>query len=78
MTTKMGRGYSYIASYIVGFFLQVKLVGKIYSLICMCRCLDELEDTKKALETAHMICSKATVSHTELQVEIPTLFQCIK
>ena len=42
------------------------------------RCLDELEDTKKALETAHMICSKATVAHTELQVEVPTLFQCIK
>jgi negative elongation factor C/D len=42
------------------------------------RCVDELEDTKKALETAHMICSKATVSHTELQVEVPTLFQCIK
>lgn len=43
-----------------------------------CRCVDELEDTKKALETAHMICSKATVAHTELQVEVPTLFQCIK
>jgi negative elongation factor C/D len=42
------------------------------------RCVDELEPTKKALETAHMICSKATVSHTELQVEVPTLFQCIK
>ena len=40
--------------------------------------MDELEDTKKALETAHLICSKATVSHTELQVEVPTLFQCIK
>lgn len=34
--------------------------------------------TKKAVETAHMICSRASASHAELQVEIPTLFEVMK
>ena len=40
--------------------------------------LVELEATKKAIETAQSICSRANDSHAELQVEIPTLFECIK
>jgi len=40
--------------------------------------LEDLEATKKAIETAHLICSRASDSHAELQVEIPTLFECIK
>lgn len=39
---------------------------------------EELEATKKAIETAHMICSRASDSHAELQVEVPTLFECIR
>lgn len=39
---------------------------------------EQFEQTKKAVETAHMICSRASVSHAELQVEIPTLFECMK
>ena len=39
---------------------------------------EELEATKKAIETAHMICSRASDSHAELQVEVPTLFDCIR
>lgn len=38
----------------------------------------EFQQTKKAVETAHVICSRASVSHAELQVEIPTLFECMK
>lgn len=41
-------------------------------------CLKEFQNTKKAIETAHMICSRASVSHAELQVEVPTLFECMK
>ena len=36
------------------------------------------QHTKKAVETAHLICSRASVSHAELQVEIPTIFECMK
>ena len=39
---------------------------------------EDFQQTKKAVETAHMICSRASVSHAELQVEIPTLFECMK
>ena len=39
---------------------------------------EELESTKKAIESAHMICSRASASHAELQVEIPTLFDVVK
>ena len=39
---------------------------------------EELESTKKAIESAHMICSRASASHAELQVEIPTLFEAVK
>jgi negative elongation factor C/D len=39
---------------------------------------EEFQHTKKAVETAHQICSRASVSHAELQVEIPTLFECMK
>ena len=39
---------------------------------------EELDSTKKAIESAHMICSRASASHAELQVEIPTLFEVIK
>ena len=41
-------------------------------------CLDEFQQTKKAIETAHFICSRASVSHAELQVEIPSLFNSMK
>ena len=40
--------------------------------------LTDLEATKKAIETAHMICYRANASYAELQVEIPTLFECMK
>lgn len=40
--------------------------------------MDDFHHTKKAVETAHMICSRASASHAELQVEIPTLFECMK
>ena len=40
--------------------------------------LEEFQHTKKAVETAHLICSRASVSHAELQVEIPTIFECMK
>ena len=39
---------------------------------------EELESTKKAIESAHQICSRASASHAELQVEIPTLFEVVK
>ena len=39
---------------------------------------EDLEATKKAIEMAHTICSRANDSHAELQVEIPTLFECIR
>lgn len=41
-------------------------------------CKDDLETTKKAIETAHQICLMATDSHAELQVELPKLFECIQ
>ncbi len=31
-------------------------------------CLDDLEATRKAIETSHLICSRANASHAELQV----------
>ena len=40
--------------------------------------MEDFHHTKKAVETAHMICSRASGSHAELQVEIPTLFECMK
>lgn len=75
MTMRMERGKSDTVSNLMtlAVFLSVA-----YLWGCIHRCVDDLDDTKKALETAHMICSKATVSHTELQVEVPTLFQCLK
>ena len=39
---------------------------------------EELESTKKAIESTNMICSGASASHAKLQVEIPTLFEVIK
>lgn len=39
---------------------------------------EELEGTKKAIESAHAVCSRINVSYAELQVEIPTLFEYIK
>ena len=39
---------------------------------------DDLQSTKKAIELAHSICSRANDSHAELQVEIPTLFECVR
>ncbi len=39
---------------------------------------DDLETTKKAIETAHQICLMANDSHAELQVEIPKLFECVQ
>lgn len=38
----------------------------------------DFRHTRKAIETAHVICTHASVSHAELQVEIPTLFECMK
>ncbi len=39
---------------------------------------EEFQHTRKAVETAHVICTRASGSHAELQVEIPTLFECMK
>ena len=41
-------------------------------------CMDDFQQTKKAIEMAHIICMRASASHAELQVEIPTLFECMK
>ena len=37
-------------------------------------CLEDLEPTRKAIETAHLICSRANASHAELQVSLSTVF----
>ncbi len=41
-------------------------------------CMDDFHETKKAIEMAHIICMRASASHAELQLEIPTLFECMK
>jgi len=40
--------------------------------------MEDFQETKKAIEMAHQICMRASASHAELQVEIPTLFECMK
>eukprot|EP00731_Ephydatia_muelleri_P026694 Em0018g794a len=59
--------YLYILAYAVSVYNQEEGPNK-----------EELEATKKAIETAHVICSRASDSHAELQVEVPTLFDCIR
>ena len=61
--------YMYVLSYAVSIHCN-KLTAE--------PCQDDFQQTKKAIEMAHMICMRASVSHAELQAEIPTLFECMK